>query len=173
MTGLVLALLIMILMAPMARGAWWLACRGIEDGDRPGDPRTSVFLGVDQSIVVEVENLSSESIVLGWHIRPRHTANWLQIFTSTLVVRAMRRSERRRADYGASGILGAVEAHSARSWRLSAPTCASRIHLILGLPGGRVRVHDHAVPELPSSAGFDSSRRSSNSPRGYGRWGRR
>jgi hypothetical protein len=164
MNGLGLALLIMVLMVPAGRGAWWLACRGIEDGDRLGDPQTSVSLGADQSIVVEVENSTSESIVVGWHVRPRRIANCLQVLTPTLVVRTLHRSERRRADDGASGILGAVDAHSACSWHLLGPTLGSRLRLILGLPGGRIRVHDHAVPGLPSHSGVDSRLRTPNSP---------
>jgi len=173
MTGLLFALLVMVLMTPMARAAWWLACRCIEDGDRPGDARTSVSRGLDQSIVVEVENSSGESIVVGWDVRPRMTPDCLQVLTSTLVIRALRRSERRRADGGASGFLGAVEAHTARSWHLPAPTVSSRILLILGQPGGRGRVHDYAVPDLPSSSGVGPSRRPSNFHGGYARWGRR
>ena len=158
-----LALLLMVLMVPIVRGARWLACRGIEERDRSGDPRTSVSLR-DQSIAVQVEKLGSESMDVGWHVRPRMTADCLQLFGPTLVVGALRRSERRRA----------VEAPpSVCTWRLSSPTFASCIHLILRRPGGRVRVHDHSVPELPSNSRLDSSRRPSSSPGFYVRRGRR
>jgi hypothetical protein len=42
----------------------------------------------------------------------------------------------------------AVEAGSARLWNIPAPARRARIRLILGQPGARLRIHDHAVPDI-------------------------
>ena len=42
----------------------------------------------------------------------------------------------------------AVKARSARLWNIPAPARRARIRLILGQAGERLRIHDHAVPDI-------------------------
>jgi hypothetical protein len=145
MTGVVIAVTAGALIV-VAQGALWLADRGTHDGDHPADAYSSITADAGGALLVMVTNPSATSVVAGCRLRPRLTPDLLQGVVPALVVRAASRAERRRVDRGASEVLGVVEARSTRTWRL--PTCAGPIRclVILGQPGGRLRVHDHALP---------------------------
>ena len=138
MTGLGIVVTV-VLFATVAKGARWLVDRGMADGDRPMDAVSTVAAGPDQTLLVRIVNPSGTAVAIG--------------LTPTLVIRAATRSERRRLDRGAADFLGAVEAGSTRTWKIPSPVGASRCLVFLGQPGGRLRIHDHVVPqvETPSS----------------------
>jgi hypothetical protein len=146
-------LVTIVLFAGAAKWARWLVDRGIRDGDRPGDAQSGLSLGPDDTLLVEVVNPSGTEVAVGCHTRRRVASNRLQGLIPTLVIRPASRSEQRQLDRGASDFLGAVEAGATRTWRIPSPPGPSRCLVYLGQPGGRLRVHDHAVPQrqTPSS----------------------
>jgi hypothetical protein len=137
-------------LALIGLAGFWLADRGVEAGDLPGDARSAISVAPDGSLLVEVVNPSPVAVTVGWHLRARQTPQVLQVVTPCLVVRPVRRAERRRPDRGATGFLGAVDAGCRERWSVPAPTVPARIHLVLGQPGSRLRVHDHLVPTRAS-----------------------
>jgi hypothetical protein len=151
MTGLVIVCTVLGF-TMIAKGALWLADRGMEDGDQPADAHSSIGIGPDQDLLVEVVNPSETAVVVGCHVRRRLTPERLQGAVPSLVNRPATRSERRRPDRGASGMLGVVEPGSARRWAIPSDGGPSRCLVFLGQPGGRLRVHDHAVPYAASSS---------------------
>jgi hypothetical protein len=139
-----------VLFAAVAKGTRWLVERGIADGDRPLDAVSTVAPGPDQTLLVRVVNPSGTAVAIGCRTRTRTAAGGAQGLLPTLVIRPATRSERRRLDRGASDFLGAVEAGSTRTWQIRAPIGPSRCLVVLGQPGGRLRVHDHQVPHVQS-----------------------
>jgi hypothetical protein len=152
MTGLGIVVTV-VLFATVAKGARWLVDRGMADGDRPMDAVSTVAAGPDQTLLVRIVNPSGTAVAIGWRTRMPATPGRVRGLTPTLVIRAATRSERRRLDRGAADFLGAVEAGSTRTWKIPSPVGASRCLVFLGQPGGRLRIHDHVVPqvETPSS----------------------
>jgi hypothetical protein len=146
-------LITVVLFAVAAKGARWLVDRGIEGGDRPLDARSTVRPGPDQTLLVRVVNPSGTAVTIGCRTRTSTAPGRVQGLIPALVVRPATRSERRRVDRSASDFLGAVEAGSTRTWQIPYPIGPSRCLVFLGQPGGRLRVHDHVVPQVqtPSS----------------------
>jgi hypothetical protein len=145
-------LMTVVLFAAVAKGARWLADRGTEDGDRPLDALSAVAPGPDQTLLVRVVNPSETEVTIGCRSCMLMAPGRLQGLVPTLVIRPATRAERRRLDRGASDFLGAVEAWSTRTWRIPSPIGPSRCLVFLGQPGGRLRVHDHAVPHAQTSS---------------------
>jgi hypothetical protein len=147
MTGLGI-LLAVALFTAVVKGAQWLAARGIEDGDLPMDALSAIGPGPDRTLLVEVSNPSGTEVAVGCGTRRQMAPGRVRRLIPALVIRPATRTERRRLDRGASHFLGAVEAGSTRTWRIPSPLGPSRCFVFLGQPGGRLRVHDHAVPQV-------------------------
>jgi hypothetical protein len=71
-------LMTVVLFAAVAKGARWLVDRGIRDGDRPTDALSTVALGPDQSLLIEVVNPSETEVAVGCRTRRRMAPDRVQ-----------------------------------------------------------------------------------------------
>jgi hypothetical protein len=146
-------LMTVALFAVAATGSRWLVDRGLRDGDQRDDALSTVTIGPGRTVLVEVINPSGTDVAVGCRTRRRMAPERVQSLIPTLVIRPASRSEQRQLDRGASDVLGAVKAGGTRTWRIPSPAGPSRCLVYLGQPGGRLRVHDHAVLQgRPSSS---------------------
>ncbi len=119
----------------------------LRDRDRPDDPLTRVRAGPDGSLTVEVDNPSPGVVLvgLGFH----RVRAWSGSKGST-TVRAARPRERRRLRLNLDGFLGAVPGRRRGLWETAVPRQRNEVMVVLGLAGGRTRVHRHVLPARPA-----------------------
>ncbi len=133
--------------AAVAWGAWSQVTRGIADGDRPGDPSSRVRRVGGGSIEVTVGNPSDHAVTVAW--RPtRLPLSWAPV-GPPLGIRAAHRADRRDPAHEVAGLLGAVGGHGEASWTVERPGKGNGVRILLGLPGGRLRVHEHSIGRPP------------------------
>jgi hypothetical protein len=130
----------------------WLVVEGQRHGDEPTDAVSRVLPAAAGRRDVVITNPGLEPVVVGMAVR-LHRPGRFDTLRPHLIIRASRWQERRRHDRGATDVLGVVAPGETSSWSLLMSCRSERIVLLIGQPGGRLRVHEHLVgtahdPEL-------------------------
>jgi hypothetical protein len=136
---------------------FWLAVVGGTAGDLAVDATSRLVAAPGRVPQLVVTNPGPEPVVVGMTAR-RHSANGRDALWAQLAVRPGRWYERRQSDRRAATMLGVVEPHSTQRWDLPWADQPSRVVVLLGQGGGRLRVHEHlAGPNDPGPTFVDTA----------------